>query len=56
MLYPCAGELRQLGNDIRVGCANAYVREFQSSVQELHVYIYDFPIQIRNGLLKETIL
>lgn len=52
MLYPCAGELRQLGNDIRVGCANAYVREFQSSVQELHAYIYDFPIQIRNGLLK----
>lgn len=52
ILYPCTGDVRQLRNDIRVGCANAYVREFQSSVQELHAYIYDFPTQIRNGLLR----
>ena len=51
MLYRCSGEIRQLRNDIRVGCANAYVREFRSTVPELHLYVSDFPAQVRGGIL-----
>lgn len=51
MLYHCTGEIRQLRNDIRIGCANAYVRELHSATPELHVYVSDFPPQVRNGFL-----
>lgn len=51
MLYHCTGEIRQLRNDIRIGCANAYVREFHSTTPELHVYVSDFPMPVRNGFL-----
>lgn len=51
MLYRCDGELRQLRNDIRIGCANAYVREFRSTVPDLHLYVSDFPSQVRGGIL-----
>lgn len=51
ILYHCIGDVKQLRNDICVGCAKAYVREFRSSVPELHMYVYDFPGHVRKGFL-----
>lgn len=52
LLYQCDGNVKQLHDDIRVGCANAYVRELASSQKDIHIYIYDFHAYVRNGFLQ----
>lgn len=51
LLYRCERNVKQLGADIRIGCANAYVREFNRGTGELSVYMNDFPAQVRKGFL-----
>ena len=51
LLYPCPGQVKQLKNDIKIACANAYVREYQSGDSQIQLIMYDFPYNIRTGLL-----
>lgn len=51
LLYSCEGNLKQLKNDIQIGCANAYVRIFNDSNDMLYVYVYDCPSYVRKGFL-----
>lgn len=51
LLYTCEGNLRQLKTDIVIGCANAYVREFNIDQERLHVFMNDFPNYVRRGFL-----
>lgn len=51
LLYHCPGNVTQLKNDIRVGCANAFVREAGSTSKQLHVYMNDCPPFVRKGFL-----
>ncbi len=49
LLYECPENLRQLKRDIKIGCANAYVREF-SNKGEITLYVNDFEPSIRHGI------
>lgn len=51
LLYRCEGNVKQLKMDIKIGCANAYVREFNIEIDELHIYMNDFPSYVRKGFL-----
>ena len=51
LLYYCQGNIKQLKNDIKIGCANAYVREINSGFSTLHVYLNDCHPYIRKGFL-----
>lgn len=51
LLYRCEQNVKQLRSDIRMGCANAYVREFHHTNNELHIYMNDFPTHVRKGFL-----
>lgn len=51
LLYPCKGNILQLNNEIKLGCANAYVREFNVSSNYLYLYLSDFPAYVRKGFL-----
>ncbi|WP_455501338.1 PRD domain-containing protein [Gemmiger sp.] len=50
-LYHAENSIKQLKSDIRLGCANAYVRAFGSESEELNLYLHDFPDCVRRGLL-----
>ncbi|HWS41841.1 MAG TPA: PRD domain-containing protein [Pseudoflavonifractor sp.] len=50
LLYDCPINLTQLKGDVKLGCANAYVRERGSS-KPLHLYMSDFSGAIRKGFL-----
>lgn len=50
-LYRCENNIKQLRNDIRLGCANAYVHAFNSAEKELTLYLNDFPAGVSHGLL-----
>lgn len=51
LLYKCEGNIAQLKSDIRLGCANAYVREVNSKHNKLNVYMSDCNANIRKGFL-----
>ena len=51
LLYDCPQSIKQLRNDIQIGCANAYVREFASTSGTLNVFISDFNHYVRKGFL-----
>ncbi len=51
LLYDCEANCTQLKADIKIGCANAYVREHYSS-GTFQLYISDFDHNIRKGFLK----
>lgn len=51
LLYPCEGNLKQLHEDLRIGCANAYVRNYQVEDHTIHLLMKDFPSYIRKGLI-----
>lgn len=52
LLYECDFNIKQLRKDIQIGCANAYVREFNSSEKKtLKLYLSDFQHYIRKGYL-----
>ena len=50
-LYRCERNIEQLKGNIRLGCANAYVRTFGSDEQQLDLTLNDFPACVRRGLL-----
>lgn len=51
LLYPCQGNIKQLKNDVKVGCANAYVREINQNLNTLHVFVHDCHSYIRKGFI-----
>ncbi len=51
LLYDCEANCMQLKTDIKIGCANAYVREHNSS-GPFQLYISDFDHNVRKGFLK----
>lgn len=51
LLYKPDSNIKQLKTDIKLGCANAFVREFGVDSADLHVYINDFPSYVRKGFL-----
>lgn len=51
LLYHCDYNVKQLQNDIRIGCTNAYVREYEQNNEVVHVYLRDFPDYVRKGFL-----
>ena len=51
LLYPCRENLRQLHTDIRMGCANAYMRCYEQKTDSLTVTASDMTDYVRRGLL-----
>ncbi len=51
LLYYCEGNIKQLKSDIRIGCANAYVRIIQNQDEKIYVYMNDCPSYVRKGFL-----
>lgn len=51
LLYNCEANIKQLMRDIQLGCANAYVREFNTEKNNIWIYMSDFPYNVRTGLL-----
>lgn len=51
LLYRCEHHVKQLKSDIKIGCANAYVRAFNKETKELYLFINDFPPLVRKGFL-----
>ncbi|WP_300276070.1 PRD domain-containing protein [Peptacetobacter sp.] len=51
LLYKCDRNIKQLRDDIKFGCANAYVREHENSDEVIYLYIRDFPTNVRKGFL-----
>ena len=50
LLYECKNNLKQLGNDIKSGCAKAYIRNSEKA-SYLYPVISDFPNEVRKGIL-----
>lgn len=51
LLYECEANYHQLRNDIKIGCANAYVREYRNQ-GEIQLFISDFAHYVRKGFLR----
>lgn len=51
LLYDLNLNIHQLKNDIRLGCANAFVREFNKTSEYFYVFLHDFPSYVRKGFL-----
>ena len=51
LLYPCEGNLKQLENDIKAGCARAFVREVNNSTGYMKLHLEDFPSCVQKGLI-----
>lgn len=52
LLYDCKANCMQLKGDIKIGCANAYVREHNSSTDTYQLFVGDFEHYVRKGFLK----
>ncbi len=52
LLYDCEANCLQLKGDIKIGCANAYVREHNSSADTYQLFVGDFGHHVRKGFLK----
>ena len=51
LLYNLEYNIKQLESDIKIGCANAYVRQLSSNTNKLNVYMNDLPNYVRKGFL-----
>ena len=49
LLYHCERNIKQFINDIKEGCASAYLREIDYNNENIHLYLYDFPKYVKNG-------
>ena len=49
LLYDCRENFQQLKRDIKIGCANAYVRELTKE-EKITLYLSDFEPSIRHGI------
>lgn len=52
LLYKCEGNVKQLQEDIRIGCANAFVRNAGKETDTLNVYLSDCNPYVRRGFLQ----
>lgn len=52
LLYKCEGNTKQLKEDIRIGCANAFVRNAGKEIDTLNVYLSDCNPYVRRGFLQ----
>jgi transcriptional regulatory protein LevR/transcriptional regulator with AAA-type ATPase domain len=52
LLYKCEGNIQQLKDDIRIGCANAFVRNVGKDSNTLTVYLSDCNSYVRKGFLQ----
>ena len=52
LLYKCEGNIKQLKEDIRIGCANAFVRNAGKETDTLNVYLSDCNPYVRRGFLQ----
>ncbi len=52
LLYKCEGNVKQLKEDIRIGCANAFVRNAGKDTDTLNVYLSDCNPYVRRGFLQ----
>lgn len=52
LMYDCLGNIGQLKRDIRIGCANSYVRKLDSNKSYISLAINDFPNYVGRGILK----
>lgn len=50
LLYECPHNVKQLQNDVKIGCANAYVR-YMREEGHFKVFISDFESYVRKGFL-----
>lgn len=53
LLYDCPLNVKQLNHDIKIACANAYVRSYQDVSESIVINPYDFEAYVRKGLLNE---
>ena len=51
LLYECEANYYQLKGDIKIGCANAYIREYRSK-EEIQLFASDFANTVRKGFLR----
>jgi len=51
LLYECEANYYQLKGDIKIGCANAYVREYNND-EEIQLFASDFANSVRKGFLR----
>ena len=49
LLYHCERNIKQFINDIKEGCASAYLREIDYNNENIHLYLYDFPKYVKKG-------
>jgi transcriptional regulatory protein LevR/transcriptional regulator with AAA-type ATPase domain len=52
LLYDCEANIIQLKGDIKIGCANAYVRERNNKSDRYQLFVSDFEHHVRKGFLK----
>ena len=52
LLYKCEGNIQQLKDDIRIGCASAFVRNVGKDSNALTVYLSDCNPYVRKGFLQ----
>lgn len=50
LLYHCERNIKQFINDIKEGCASAYLREIDYNNENIHLYLYDFPKYVKKDL------
>lgn len=51
LLYNCSLNIKQLRSDIKIACANAFVRNHNQNIKSIDVYLNDFENYVRKGLL-----
>lgn len=51
LLYQCDQNIKQLKNDIKIACANAFVRQTGSDFDKLYVFLSDCHAYVRKGFL-----
>ncbi len=52
VLYDCPGNIGQLQNDIRIGCANAFVRSITQGLEQVRISLPNLPDYAQRGILK----
>ncbi|WP_300258769.1 PRD domain-containing protein [Clostridium sp.] len=52
LMYDCLDNIAQLKRDIKIGCANGYVRKLDSNKSYIYLAINDFPNYVGRGILK----
>lgn len=51
LLYDVSDDIKDLKNDIHTGCANSYVRSYNTSNRTIALLMSDFPNYVRKGII-----